>query len=290
MFGSLFRLGMLATLVGGSTFALVGPDRIKQVFDDGKESVLEAIDGAQSMESKLKQIHKQISSLDQETRHLKEEAIRRRVESERLSLEVGERERSIEKRANVLERVSDLLAESRDQYVIGRTVYSREEVEKDAAEKLNLYNIQAETLKSLRETLATKQKAMAIARENVGRAAALRVELQGKVGLLEAQLQKYRAKETFAATVDEVLDTSDLDSDLARARELIDSFERDLEVKDRMLDERLNGSPDQPAGGINYEALDQEDENLVGRIQSALRGDQPVTVVSNGSSVIAVVR
>ena len=60
MFGSLFRLGMLATLIGGSTFALVGPERIKAVFDEGKDSVLEAIDGAQSMESKLVQIKKQI--------------------------------------------------------------------------------------------------------------------------------------------------------------------------------------------------------------------------------------
>ncbi|MFH0947158.1 MAG: hypothetical protein V2A76_18375 [Planctomycetota bacterium] len=288
MFGSLFRLGMLATLIGGSTFALVGPERIKAVFDEGKDSVLEAIDGAQSMESKLTQIRKQISSLDTETRDLKEQAIRRRVEAERLSVEVEERESALAKRAVVLEKVSDLLAEGRDQYVIGRTVYGRAEIEKDAAEKLGLYTVQAETLKSLKETLATKQKALAISQENVGRAAALRIELASKVGLLEAQLQKFRAKETFAATVEEVLDFSELDSDLARARELIQNFEQDLEVKDRMLDERMSGNSEQPAGGIDYETLQQSEEDLVGRIQHALGGG--TRAAESGSPLVPLSR
>lgn len=278
MFGSLFRLGMLATLVGGSTFALVGPERIKMYLHEGKESVLDAIDGAQSMESKLAMIRTQISTLDDEVRRLKEEAIRHRVESERLRVEVAQREGSLEAKAQVLDKAKDLLSQGHDRFVIGRTVYSRAEVEQDAAEKLNLYNVQAETLKSLKETLATKEKARAIAEQNVGRAAALRVELQSKTGLLEAQLQKYRAKENFAATVDEVLDTSELDSDLARAREMIQSFERDLEVQDRMLDERLKGGSDQPQGGIDYDAIDGGDEDVVGQIHRALYGDEMVEV------------
>ena len=271
MFGSLFRLGMLATLVGGSTFALVGPERIKMYFDHGKDSVLDAIDSAQSMESKLDMIRSQIAGLDDESRRLKKEAIKRRVESDRLSLEVEERESALSKRAAVLERVKELLAQGKDSYVIGRTAYTRDEIQMDATEKLALYNVQAETLKSLKETLSTKAKAQEIAEQNVGRAQALRAELVSRVGLLEAQLQKFRAKETFAATVDEIVDTSELDSDLARARELISDFERDLEVQARMLDEQLNRGSAQPAGGIDYDALQNgDDEDLVGQIERAL--------------------
>lgn len=274
MFGSLFRIGMLATLVGGSTFALVGPDRIKAYFHDGKEKLLSAIDEAQGMESKLGMIREQIKGLDDEARRLKKEAITRRVESERLREEVANREAALDQRARVLETVSNLLDRGQPSYAIGRVTFTRAEVEQDAAEKLSLYNVQQETLKSLRETLATKEKAQAIAEENVGRAEALRAELLSKVGLLEAQLQKYRAKETFAATVEEVIDTSDLDSDLARARELIQEFESDLEVRARMLDERLNGTSEQPRGGIDYEALERgNDTDLVGRIRTALQGD-----------------
>ena len=217
-------------------------------------------------------------------------AIRRRIEAERLSADVEERERALAKRAVVLEKVSGLLAEGRDQYVIGRTVYGRAEIENDAAEKLGLYTVQGETLKSLKETLATKQKALAISHENVGRAAALRIELISKVGLLEAQLQKFRAKETFAATVEEALDFSELDSDLARARELIQDFEQDLEVKDRMLDERMSGSSEQPAGGIDYETLEEPEENLVGRIHHALNGGAVLPPTGSGSPVVTLSR
>ncbi len=289
MFGSLFRLGMLATLVGGSTFALVGPERIKMYFDHGKQSVLEAIDGAQSMESKLELIRTQIAGLDGESKRLRKESIERRVETDRLAIEVAEREKALEKRAAVLERVSKMLAEGKDQYVIGRTVYTRSEIEQDAAEKLALYNVQLETVKSLKETLSTKERAQEIAAENVGRAQALRAELASKVQLLEAQLQKHRAKETFAATVEKVVDTSELDSDLARARELIQDFEQDLEVRVRMLDERLNQGTEQPAGGIDYgSSEDGGDEDLVGQIRRALDSSVALTVVNGGDDDLAV--
>ncbi|MFG0316644.1 MAG: hypothetical protein ACF8XB_05180 [Planctomycetota bacterium JB042] len=289
MFGSLFRLGMLATLVGGSTFALVGPERIKMYFDHGKQSVLEAIDGAQSMESKLELIRTQIAGLDGESKRLRKESIERRVETDRLAIEVAERENALEKRAAVLERVSKMLAEGKEQYVIGRTVYTRSEIEQDAAEKLALYNVQLETVKSLKETLSTKERAQEIAAENVGRAQALRAELASKVQLLEAQLQKHRAKEMFAATVEKVVDTSELDSDLARARELIQDFEQDLEVRVRMLDERLNQGTEQPAGGIDYgSAEDGGDEDLVGQIRRALDSSVALTVVNGGDDDLAV--
>lgn len=289
MFGSLFRLGMLATLVGGSTFALVGPERIKMYFDHGKQSVMEAIDGAQSMESKLDMIRSQIDGLDSESRRLRQESIKRRVETDRLGIEVADREQGLEKRSGVLQRVSALLAEGKDEYVIGRTVYTRGEIELDAAEKLALYNVQLETVKSLKETLATKHKAQEIAEQNVGRAHALRAELFSKVQLLEAQLQKYRAKETFAATVDQIVDTADLDSDLARARELIKGFEQDLEVQVRMLDERLKQGPEQPAGGIDYDgAGNGVDEDLVGQIQRALDAGIALTVVNGLSDDLSV--
>lgn len=273
MLGSLFRLGMLATLVGGSTYALIGPERLKDYFNEGKDQVLSALDDAQSMEAKLKKIQKEISGLDKESARLRRDAISSRVESERLRNDLEERERSLARRGEVLDKVSALLAQNKGEYVIGRVVYSRDEVERDAAEKLSLYNVQKQTLASMRETLSTKEKAHAIAEENVGRADALRAELQSKVQLLEAQLQKFRAKETFAATVQDIVDTSALDSDLARAREMITEFEKDLDVQQRMLDEQLKAGSDQPKGGIDYDAMNSTgDEDLVGQIRHALSG------------------
>lgn len=273
MIGSLLRWGVLGTLVGGSALAFVGSDKLKLYYENGKSSVLSAIDDMQGLESRLGLIRTQIAGLDGEVRDLKHDAVRTRVEMERLDAEVAERDAALQKQALVLEKVSGLLDQGLDRYTIGRTVYARDEIERDAAEKLSIYNVQAETLKSLRETLATKEKGLAIAQENVGRAEALRIELASKVGLLEAQLEKFRAREAFAATVEDVVCTDEIDSDLARAREMIREFEEELEVKDRMLEEQLRAGPDQPASGIDYEPMEQAGEDLSLRIRRAIWGD-----------------
>ena len=281
MLGSLLRLSLLGTLVGGSTVAMVGPDRLAMYLESGKETVLSAIDDAQGMESKLSLIRSQIRGLDDEVKDLKSEAIRRNVEVERLREEIAEREADVERKAAILEKVRGMLAEGKDVYKIRHVVYTRDMIEVDAAEKLALLNVQAETLNSLRETLATKEKAQAISEQNVARAAALRIDLSSKVSLLEARLQKFRAKQHFAATAAEIMDTDELDSDLAKAREMIASFEEDLEVKVRMLEQQLIQGGDQPAEGINYDELEQAEEGLVGRIDDVLirvRGGDDYTV------------
>lgn len=273
MIGSLFRLGMLATLVGGSTFALVGPDRVKMYFENGKDSVLSAIDSAQGMETKLDLIRSQIRGLDGEIKDLKEEAIRRKVEVDRMGADVAERESELTRQERVLSKASGMLADGNDFYLIGGMRYSRATVEQDARDKLAMFQVQSDTLNSLRETMETKQNALSLAEQNVGRAAALRTELEGKIGLLEARLQKFRAQQHFAATASgEVIDTDELDSDLARAREMISEFEEDLEVKAMLLQEQLNSGAEQPEQGIDYEAAEAAEaaEDLVGQIDQVL--------------------
>lgn len=287
LFGSLFRLGLLTTLVGGSAVALFGTDRVKLYLEHGKETVLSAIDDAQGMEAKLSLIRTQIDGLDRSVRDLREEAVSRKVETEDMRREIAERQRSLERQMSVLDQASDLLAKKSETYTIGRTVYTRQEVEKDAADKLQLYRVQQETLKSLKETLATKEKALELADQNVGRAIALKSELQGKIGLLEAKLQKFRAREAFAATVDDGVSTVALDSDLAKAREMIQGFEKKLEVKDRMLDERMKSSGAQPKGGIDYTVTSEGEANLVGMIRAAI-GRADAVVAPSPSVVVAV--
>lgn len=273
MIGSLFRLGMLATLVGGSTFALVGPDRVKMYFENGKDSVLSAIDNAQGMETKLDLIRSQIRGLDSEVRDLKEEAIRRKVEVNRMGGDVAEREDELGRQERMLAKASGMLSDGSDFYVIGGMRYSRATVEQDARDKLAMFQVQSDTLHNLRETMATKRNALLLAEQNVERAATLRSELEGKIGLLEAKLQKFRAQQHFAATASgELIDTGELDSDLARAREMITSFEEDLEVKALLLQEQLKAGADQPSDGIDYEAAEAAEgaDDLVGQIDQVL--------------------
>jgi chromosome segregation ATPase len=274
---SLIRVGLMSTLVGGSAVALLGSDQVKLYLAQGKANLEDAMQDMQGLETRLKLIRTQIRELDGEARELRTASVQRRVEVERLRAELEARKLELERQAAVLERASDLLTQDEPHYTIGQRTYSRAEVEQDAAEKMSLYTVQADTLKSLEETLKTKEKALELAAQNVDRAAALRVDLASKVELLEAQLQKLRAKEAFAATVDDLVSTQDLDSDLARARQMIADFEKEIEVKDRMLDEALKGSAQPRAGGIDYSTQAGDSQAMADRIRRTL-GQQPPLV------------
>jgi hypothetical protein len=272
MFSMLTRLGLLSTLGVGSAVAFFGGDRVKLYYENAKESVISAIDEAQGMEAKLGLIRTQINSLDKEERRLKSDAIRNNIDVDSLRSDIEARRASLAKQADLLDRVSKMLADGSAQYSIAGRAYDRAAVERDAAEKLAVFTVQKDTLANLEETLATKEKAQLMAAENVGRAAALRVELKAQLSLLEAKLDKYRAKQNFAATVEEVVDTGDIDSALTRAKEMMRDFSKDLEVKDRMLDEQLKGAEAQPTTGISYDDSAVSSADLAARIRAALEG------------------
>lgn len=270
MLSTLTRFGLLATLVGGSSVALIGADRAKLYYETGKEAVISAIDEAQGLEAKLRLIKTQVRSLDDEERRLKEDAIENSVELETLRQDVAKRKVSLEKQAKLLERVSDLLAGGEPRYAIGGRSYDRTEVERDAAEKLAVYTVQKETLGNLEETLLTKEKAQEISAQNVASASALRADLSAQVSLLEAKLEKFRAKQNFAATVEDVTDTQDLDSAIARAREQIAAFGKKLEVKDRLLDEKMKSGKSAATRGIDYEPAAAAPQDLAAHIRAVI--------------------
>lgn len=291
MFSLITRIGLFGTLGVGSAVAFLGGDRVKLYYDNAKESIVSAIDEAQGMEAKLGLIRTQINSLDQEERRLKKDAIRNSVELDALRLDIDARRASVARQAELLEKVSNMLADGAAHYTIAGRTYDRAAVERDAAEKLAIYTVQKDTLASLEETLSTKEKAQLMAAENVGRASALRVELKAQVSLLEAKLEKYRAKQNFAATVEEVVDTDQIDSALARAKEMMRDFNQDLEVKDRMLDEQLKGAQKPVETGISYDAPTSAGEDLAMRIRAAIggkKGDEVALTLRGGHAEITV--
>lgn len=287
MLSTLTRLGLLATLVGGSAIAVVGSDRARLYYETGKEAVMSAIDEAQGLDAKLRLIKTQVRDLDREERRLNKEAIENVVELESLRKDVEQRRTNVEKLAKLLDRVSVMLATGEPHYDIGGRSYARAEVERDAAEKLAVFEVQKETLKNLEETLATKEKAQELAAENVSRATALRADLGAQVSLLEARLEKLRAKQNFAATVEDVVDTKDLDSAIARARERIVEFGKQLEVKDRMLDQKLKAGREAPPKGIDYEGAAPDAKDLSARIRAALDG-RDVAVSTSASPAVSL--
>jgi peptidoglycan hydrolase CwlO-like protein len=248
--------------------ALLNWDSFKVFADTGKRMIEEKINEAQSMETKLNLLETQIHGLDEEIMDLKTEVVRRKVDVEYMQRILSEKELNLMELKESLDKAAKLLEQQRDYYVIGHRRYSFEEVSRDAAEKLKLYKIQEETLGNLKRTLETKGKTLVLAEQNVAKGESVKAELNAKLKHLDAQLERYKAKEIYAETV-RVDDTGvEFKTLIGKTQKMLSEFEKQLEVKDRLLEERIRLGGEY-VGGIDYEAPNEPEsaEDIAGEIK-----------------------
>ena len=275
----MFRLIGKSLVVGalgvGALSCLYGKDQVLDWFHHGKQKLEAKIDEFQGMSSELARIQESVHSLEGEVRELKEQSIREEVEVDHLKQETNDRQTGIDKLRKNLEKAQTLLATEGDRFLIAGQNYARADVERDIAEKIDLYKVQQETLAQLRQTLQVHESALVMARENVTRGEQLKGELGGKVRLLQAKLEKHRAKEVYAEAVASDFDSNEFNTEIGNVRSLFSKFETKLEVKGRMLDERMKVSSATRVGGIDYEASDRPAATNVAEKLSQLLGTSP---------------
>lgn len=254
MFRFIGKTIVISALGVGALGLLYGKDQVMTWARQGKEKIKTEIDEIQGMNSELRSIESRVAALESEVRGLKEGAIREEVEVQHLEAETAERSKSLDHLKSNLEKAQALLLSGADRFKIGRLDYTRADVERDVADKIELYKVQQETLTQLNATLETHKSAVALAKENVARGEALKSELSGKVRLLEAKLEKHRAREVYADAVACDFDANDFNTQIGEVRQAFAKFETKLEVKSRLLDERMKVAVAPHVNGIDYEA------------------------------------
>jgi chromosome segregation ATPase len=277
----IFKWAAIGTLVAGGTLFLLGPEKIKFWAEHGKRLVEEKISEVQGLEGQLSVIETKIQSLDREIQKLKEQVIERRIDTSTMRESIDVKDTALGKLKTNLEKARHLLEEPRDSFVIGRVAYTRHEVEADAEEKLHTHQLQSESLKNLRDTLKMKENALKISEENVARAEALRAELDAKVRLLGAKLERFRAKEILCEATAACVPTDELKTELGSATAMLHEFEKQLDVKDRVLDERMRlaAVPADRVNGIDYEAAPAaETADMAATIRHYFEGTGPAPV------------
>jgi len=268
---TLFKLFVLVAVVVAVGAAFVFPEKVKLYAGTGKRLIQEKIDEAQGLETKLALLETKVYGLDREIISLKTEVVRRQVDVEYLEDLINEKSENHDKLESSLEHASELLEEGRETYRIGSRIYERDEVSRDAAEKLKIFKIQSETLDNIKETLETKRSTLKMARDNVTNAECVKGELIAKVRFLKADLEKYKAKEVFAETVNTDDLAAEFKTEIGKTQKLLAEFEKQLEVKDRILDERIRVSGEY-IGGIDYSSPKfSPDGDVAAEIQACLK-------------------
>ncbi len=255
---TIIKFAVFIVLSFTAVVAILNWDSVKLFAHTGKRVIEEKINEAQGMETKLSLLQTRIDGLDKEIYDLKSEMVRRKVDVEYMEKIVAEKELTLLNLEETLEKASVLLGMKKDFYTFGCRRYTYEDVVRDAGEKMKLLKIQKETIANLRRTLDTKKKTLTLAEENVVKSDSIKHELKAKVKYMKAQLERYKAKEVYAETIKADDTGVEFKTLIGQTQKMLAEFEKQLEVKDRLLDERiqLNG---QYVGGIDYENNGQED-------------------------------
>ena len=244
-------LGSLAT---GTLWMTVGPDQIQDWFKDGKKAVQEQINEYQGMGAELRKIEQKVHKLDREIQQLTESAYKAEIDVKELEQEIEERQSSLDRLKLNLEKANALLAAEANHYRIGGLEYTRDEVQRDVQDKIELYKVQKTTLAHMRETLMIRRNALTMARENVTRGKEVRTELKEQTRLLAAKLKRYEARRVYSEAVASDFDAQEFNTEIGSARKLLASFDKKLKVKDRLLDEQLRVASESKLTGIDYNA------------------------------------
>jgi chromosome segregation ATPase len=283
MFKFMLKTALVGAIAAGSAFAYFGPHKLENWFHSGKKAVEERINELQGMSAELHRIESRVDQLDQEIADLKENMLREEIEVQNLEKEIGGREESRLYLRENLEKAHTLLESDMDRFQIRGITYTRHEIEQDVAEKMRLFQVQEETLAQLRQTLDTRRNALDIARENVSRGQAVREEMIGKVRLLQAKVERYKARQVYAEAVAMDFDAQEFNTELGEARSQLAKFEQKLEVKNRMLDERMRvaTSGQKAVAGIDYTAQAQVETGLKEQLHELLTGKRIVPSASS---------
>jgi chromosome segregation ATPase len=270
MFKLIGKTLVLGGLSAGALGCLYGKDQVLAWFQQGKQEIVAKIDELQGMKGELNSIESRVQSLEGEIRELREHSISEQIEVKRLEQEAADRQGALDRLKKNLEKAQSLLATAGERFVIGGVSYARAEIERDVAEKLDLWQVQQDTLAQLKQTLEVRQGALALAKENVTRGEALRGELTGKLRLLAAKLEKHRAREIYAEAVAGDFDAAEFQTTIGEVRQACAKFEGKLEVKDRMLDERMRVASGGKPAGIDYESPEPAATDISERLSRLL--------------------
>lgn len=270
----MIKTALVGALATGATVALVGPDKVEDWVFASKQAVEEKINELQGMTAELRRVEARVERLDREIAELKEHALREELEIETLEEEIDHRESAIDYLRDNLEKAHTLLGTDLDRFNIRGITYGRTEIEQDVEEKMRLFQVQEDTLAQLRMTHNTRKNALELARENVTRGQAVREELIGTVRLMQAKLEKFKARQVYAEAVTMDFDAQEFNTEIGEARKSLASFEKKLEVKNRLLEEQLKvaASGNSVVSGIDYTKTAKADVGIQEQLSELLFG------------------
>lgn len=174
-----------------------------------------------------------VRDLEPEIRHSMHVIAKEEVALEQLNGQVGVSEKKAEKDKGEILRLQADLGQGRDLYRYASRSYTPEQVKQDLSRRFSRFKVTDETLASLKSMRDARERNLDAAQQKLAAMINARRKLEVDVQNLEA---KRKLVEVAQATSDYVFD----DSQLARAKELINDIRTQLDVSAKLANADVN--------------------------------------------------
>ncbi len=225
----MLKKALIGTAVMASLAAFVfGRDAFSYVKTWGS-TVREAVRAEVPLEFEIERARKMVEELVPDIRRCMHVIAEQQVDIEYLNEQIARRESNLESERRTILAMKEDLEQGGTQFVYAGRSYTEREVRADLAERFARYKSAQEALDRDRRMLEARKKALAANQDKLETMLAAREELEVQLAELESRLKTLEAAEAVSELAID-------DSRLARARSLIHELNRQLDVKERLLD------------------------------------------------------
>jgi len=214
-----------ALLVGGFVF---GKDVFSYMKTAGS-TVREAVKREVPLEFEVERARKMTERLIPEIRQSMHLIAEQQVDVEHMSREIEQKGAELERQKGAILTLKGDLERGGSTFQYASRTYTSDEVKQDLAQRFDRFKAAEATLNRDRQILKAREKSLRAHEQKLDGMLAAKKELEVQVEQLEARLKTVQAAETVSTLEID-------DSELNRVRKLIRDLNKQLDVKEKMLD------------------------------------------------------
>ncbi|MCA9014316.1 MAG: hypothetical protein KDA77_03195 [Planctomycetaceae bacterium] len=215
---------VLATL---GTFVF-GRDVVSYMKTAGN-SVRQAVKAEVPVDFEVERARKMVEDLVPDIRRCMHVIAEQQVDVEALQNEIHESELAMKQQKEAMFTLRSDLESNETEFVYASRTYSKDEVRNDLAQRFDRFKVATDTLKRNQQILKAREKALDANREKLENMLSAKMDMEVQIEQLEARLKSVQAAETVS--------NLEIDnSQLTRAKSLIKDLNKQLDVKEKLLD------------------------------------------------------
>jgi chromosome segregation ATPase len=218
--GSLVALGVGGFVLGKDLWSYVRT---------GAHSVRQAVKAEVPVEFEIERARNLVDRLIPDIRQCMHVIAEQQVEVEHLSQEIARRDDEIRQQKAEMLALRNDLGTGRSTFQYASHTYTQHDVKRDLASRFERFKAAEEILAADRKILVAREQNLTANQDKLTGMMQAKKELEVKLEQLQARMETIRAAETVSTLAID-------DSNLSHARQLINDLNKQLDVKQRVLD------------------------------------------------------